>query len=774
MVAPRGRRSLPLLALVAATLLAPPGRAAAQEPRLVSISLAFAAPAGTNLAGSLRFEPVQEGAQTIVLEVEKGLVEPVRLPAGTRWNVQLEAPGFWAAPQALDVGAGSPEQALRIPVWPLGTLTGKFRGKKGEELPRQFSVGVVVPPLVGGHRQRPASTWDCPVEETGAFRCPFPALAADLVLQAGRFVPVYRWGLTVPAGRELPLGEITLERGASLAGWVAVEGGVVDPEACTARILPLLAPGGGAAEAQRLGRTSRTVPVRKDGFFQIAGLAPGSYTVEVQQPGYAPARLSPVEIKALAETALDQPLVLAPSLRLEIVLAPSRDWLDRPWQVHVSRTGDPGDGPELQPVFRGAAGQEGQVAVPDQPPGRYWITVLDSLGNRLHVEPDLRIEGPADAHRVIEVEVLTVKGTLSLGDEPLAGTLWFGGRSGEVSVKMEADTEGAFHGVLPRGGHWRIDVSAPKPRVEASTSVDVRPDRAGRAALEVVLPDTRLFGRVLTEDGRPAADALVAVAGAAEAVLLRSDEQGEFETRGLPEGWATLSGRHDTPEGLWTAEGASVHLQEGQAVGPVELRLRRTRILSGTVLAPHGPLAGAALEVYPAPPSPGGPDAVRTGLTGEFQARVPASAPAALAVVSPPGYALTAFEIPLDGRGAVLRVGAEAGDLEVALPLPGAQLGERGLAFWLFQNGRLLPPAVLASWALAHGVGHSTFAGERLTLPRLAPGEYRACLGPAGGALALLLGQEDGSSCASGPLGPGERLQLTLSAPDRPGPVSRQ
>ena len=68
----------------------------------------------------------------------------------------------------------------------------------------------MVPPRAEGARKRPTSTWDCPIDRTGSFRCPFLALAADLVLSAGSFVPVYRWGLTVPAAATLALGEIRL------------------------------------------------------------------------------------------------------------------------------------------------------------------------------------------------------------------------------------------------------------------------------------------------------------------------------------------------------------------------------------------------------------------------------------------------------------------------------------------------------------------------------------------------------------------------------------
>jgi hypothetical protein len=158
-------------------------------------------------------------------------------------------------------------------------------------------------------------------------------------------------------------------------------------------------------------------------------------------------------------------------------------------------------------------------------------------------------------------------------------------------------------------------------------------------------------------------------------------------------------------------------------------------------------------------------DSVSTGFGGEFQARVSASSPAALVVVSPPGYALTAFEIPLDGRAAVLRVEAQAGDLELELPVPGADFRQRGLQLVVFQNGRLLSWQSLAIWALANGADRAGLASDRPLLPRLASGAYRACVGPTGGGMALLLGSEAGFSCASGLLGGGERLRLSLLPP---------
>ena len=78
---------------------------------------------------------------------------------------------------------------------------------------------------------------------------------------------------------------------------------------------------------------------------------------------------------------------------------------------------------------------------------------------------------------------------------------------------MESDDEGRFHGILPREGPWKIEVQAAEPAFSTSARAEVDAGRSGKATLDIRLPDTRIFGRVVDEQGKPVARADVIPAG---------------------------------------------------------------------------------------------------------------------------------------------------------------------------------------------------------------------------------------------------------------------
>src|SRR5947209_19035644 len=87
----------------------------------------------------------------------------------------------------------------------------------------------------------PPGAFTCPVDKEGNWSCSLPAATFDLVVTAEGFTPHYRWGVEVPPARTLGLGTFQLARGGSVAGWVAVEGGAIDPAHAVARLSLLAA-----------------------------------------------------------------------------------------------------------------------------------------------------------------------------------------------------------------------------------------------------------------------------------------------------------------------------------------------------------------------------------------------------------------------------------------------------------------------------------------------------------------------------------------------------
>lgn len=739
--------TLPLLEAVAAAAPKEEG-----SPIPVEIGWSLRTPSSLPVAGTVVFTPEVGASEPIRVLVSSQ--SPVRLELGAEstWEVSAEIPGFWVRRKNLVVGRDPAH--LELELWPLGTVSGTLSVRdKSLPKPQKILVKTLSAPAHFRRPQAPPGAMECPLDEKGSWSCALPAATYDLALSAQGLIPHYRWGVEVKAGKESKLGNFELQRGGSLSAWVAVEGGDIEPGRCIARLVPRTSSQGDIAETVTLSRTAVEREVTRDGFLQLTGLAPGVYSLEVQQPGFAPVRAELVRVEREAETFLRTPLVLRRPLQLEFSIDPPLDWLGKPWQATVSRR-DPAER-IARIVFEGAADTEGRFSVPGQTTGRFGVHIIDSLGNKLYTAAETGVDGPATAVQQIEIDILDVEGTIVLGDKPLPAALRFQG-AGAVSVKLEADAEGHFFGVLPDGGRWLVEVEAAEPRLRTRVWAEVRASRSGKARLDIELPDTRVFGRVVDENGKPAPGARIVALGESIEQFAEADGEGLFELRALPEGFAWMGAEAASR----VSDRVGVTLSEGLEVGAIELRLRAVEKLGGAVTSRLGPVAGALVEIMT--PAPEGGDSATSGLDGTFNVEVPKGARQAVAVVAAPGFALRTFKVALEGQPIAFQVSEEGGTLEVVFSDRAVETLQRdNLGFVVRQNGLPILPGTLERWAQDLGEGRSA-TEKALRFPNLAPGEYRACFVPR--QLPFLASEEvlaaAGARCDAGTLSAGGTLSL--------------
>jgi hypothetical protein len=534
-----------------------------------------------------------------------------------------------------------------------------------------------------------------------------------------------------------------------------VEDGAIEPRQCVVRLSPWTPGGPDPAVAAKAEQKTLETIVSRDGFFQIKGLQAGVYALDARQPGFSPARVGPLRVAFQAETFLDEPLLLRRPLALSVEISPPLDWLGHPWHAQIVRLEQTGGKPNPL-VFEGAAGKEGLLSIPDQSTGLFQVNILDSLGNRLATS-NVSLASTGSPPARIDVELVTLEGLVRLGQEPLVAGLWFGGRFGTIRVKLDSDQEGRFQGILPKGGDWKVDIDASKPYLRTTSRVEVNPNRAGKAEVEIVLPDTRIFGKVLDEHGKPVPGAEVLFMSESVETLDRSDALGGFELLGLPEGIAWLAA---SKEGRGSAR-AQADLIEGRAVGPIELRLLPMRRLSGTILSPSGPVPGAQVTVIATVPPVGGGLATSEP-DGSFEIEVPEITQRITAIVAAPGYSLRAFEAVV-GSPLSFHVSQDRGDLEIHLDMATEDLSRRNLTIAVYQNELELQSSTLYEWSRQQGQPWQSSSSGPVTLriPSLAPGDYRICLVP------LRLPREEapapsGAECDSGVLFAGGALSLRL------------
>jgi hypothetical protein len=644
---------------------------------------------------------------------------------------------------------------LELVLWPLGKISGQVQiQEKGIVPPQEVLVKTVAAPASLKRPPMPPGVLACPVDKEGRWSCSLPAATFDLVVTAEGFTPHYRWGVEVTSAKTLELGTFQLARGGSLAGWVTVEDGTIDPVHAVARLSLLAACDNDVKSVLQLDRFTTERPVSKDGFLQFTGLAAGTYALEVRQPGLAPARVTDVSVALRAETFLPQPLLLTRPIALELEIVPPLDERSEPWRAQVTRRVE-----ESRPsaiVFDGRADSEGRFTVADQSPGWFQVAIYDSRGNRVHSEPERQLD--SSGRHIIELHRVAVEGRLRLGSEPLAATLWFGGQHGDKSVKMESDAEGHFAGVLPAQSLWIVDVESPEPRFSTRTRTEVHADRSGRSTVSIDLPDTRVFGRIVDQHDQPAAEAFVVITTQGVDQKVQADGAGAFDVRGLSDGLMSLIA---SDGGSGQSERAVVNIVQGAKVGPLEIRLRAIRHLKGTVLSEAGPVAGAHVMALANFPAVGGGQAM-TDPDGTFSLELPANLDSVSAVVKAPGFGTQAFRIVATEEAISLRMSQAAGQIAVALPRGVADLQRESLRVSLFQNGLEVPISALRDDVSS---SESTRDGTLvLRLSNLAPGDYLACI-------AKKQVESKGSldrfpnaavACDSGQLTPGVTLALTL------------
>jgi hypothetical protein len=770
-----------MASLIAAIVLAVAATVPGGAPLQVTVVAHGGAKEPAPAAGVLRVTPVGGAGMAEVAPISVPFRGPgssdVTLPGALVWEVRAEAEGWWSAPVPVYV-VGAPA-TVTLDLWPACELRGALTIPEGEKPPPSIAVhfatsnpavvreGVAVVP---DKDTPPFGDVACPVKERRV-SCVIAAGVLDLKLKAAGFVPHYLWARKLPERGVLDVGTLALKPGASLAGSVTTASGPADPKTCELSLTPLE---GETPPLTELGRTRARVAAARPnprGFFTFDGLAPGLYTLEARQPGFAPGVRGPIRIEPRSETEIPDRIVLERPLTLSVEVRPPRDAQGNPWtvQVYALQAGRP---TSLKDEFTQRTARDGTLDRKGIAPGPYGASLLDSDGNSF-LWQDFELSASSSTV-VLETHLVPLAGTVTLGGKPLTADLYFGGRDSRVPTPIHSDEAGAFSGVLSREGTWLVQVVATAPPVERrlhDVEVKVNPDLR-KAEVELRLPDNRVTGTVVDEGGKPVSNAWVRVAerDARDFSTSRSGDGGRFELQGLANGRAAVRAQDSTQDGPRYSQEVKLELDEQRAAPDVRLVLERATDVVLTVTAESGePVAGASIlglsDPTLAAALPLG--MLTTDSSGTVRIHVPAEARRLEGVVLPPGYAFQAFDAAIEkGEPLSLAVTRFGGTLRLQLPFPFTSPGHvRADDLMMWADGVPLFPGALLQWAQVNGVAVD-YRGTRFTIPHVAPGDYRLCV------VSLVRVLEESSkdesqdaSCADGFLPRLGELPLVLQPP---------
>lgn len=476
-----------------------------------------------------------------------------------------------------------------------------------------------------------------------------------------------------------------------------------------------------------------------------------------------PAERTSIEVRPGLETELIRPLELRQPATIEICFDPPvppgvRLPADT-WKVvlHAEST-------ELRQPLLGTVGDDGCWRRDEVQPGWYRLDVTD--GRRSHWL-ERRISVPAGDYRLdLELPLIAVEGTITRDGEPVRARLTFErlrpaeGDTPALTrrVVLYSDPEGAFSGALTEEGRWWVKAGFDGSRTEQLLeTVEVEKPERGPLAIELEVPETRLAGRVVNQDGDGIARVPVSafglpidpVDGAAGLSRTDADADGRFTLDGLPAGRYRISAF--TASGSASAEVEVLELAESPEV---ELVIDDGSELAGRVVSAQGPVIGARVFARPDLERPRAiaVQNVVTDVAGEFTLSVPSDAVGLRLLVLPPGHAARVLRVPADPGGPLVVTVDDVGGTLVLNGGPIAGLLDHSR---LIVGDAAVDLTLLRDWSLL-GTGEPPGLDGSWTLPMMSAGDYALCA------------TADGP-CERGFLAPFDTLVLNLPAAEEGG-----
>jgi hypothetical protein len=611
--------------------------------------------------------------------------------AGT-WEIVSTSPSFWAAPV---YALGS--EAVTLQLWPLGSIRGKLRGQApaSGELVVHFvpstdeagPAGVIVCPFVG-------RDWTCSL----------PDGTHDVKFSVPGYATEFRWGLVV-AGN-VDIGSLELIPGSSVSGKVLTQNSANVLKSVEVLLNPFDADAGRGRIAQFKGRPDAR------GFFQIRGLAPGTYNLQARAVDLI-SETRIVEIIQGTNASLKEPLLLAKPTRVSVHITPWLDPQGKRWHVMLVRSGAAAG----EVIDRSVASPQGEWSLKRVLPGEYELMIQQDDGAEWKHENFVLRAGEED--RSIDLVLISqrVSGQITLGQRPIAATVRFGDENGPALI---ADENGRFEGAFPplKEGETPLLVTSHTPDVQRSVAVRGEHTPDGDVFFKINLPATTINGRTINEDGSPEPLAIVTLRSTGDdgraIQQMFSEKDGVFQFEGFEPGKYALQA--DAFQKASAVVSVDVSTDGSSSI---DLILRPQEEVRGRIAMNGFPVAGA--DVYALPRDthttllPKG----RSDDQGMFVVTLPPGTKTYDAIVIPRGFYVTAARITrVPKEGLNVSVGQDGGSLTVDAPADDTMLllvhagGEYSLS-WLTQ---------------AAGGTTSVAAGRRrLTIPNLESGQYSVC-----------------------------------------------
>ncbi|MCP4549739.1 MAG: carboxypeptidase regulatory-like domain-containing protein [bacterium] len=680
------------------------------------------------------------------------------------WSFDLKIEGFWVKSQLMQIEEG--KNQVNFTMWSVGTLQARLTATGNEELPQQLVAYFDPAPDTAPSAAAPEGAVACPTSEP-LWTCEVPAGHLDLRLAADGYISLYRWGVAVTPGKSYDLGTLPLRRGTAVVGWVETETGAT-AEGIRVILRPrFMDQHRDSAARTRLERLRLTAETNDRGFFHIDGTPPGEYVIEASKEPFSPARAT-VRVLEDQETVISNPpLILREPQVVEVYVEPPVPPMGEHWLIEMTQL-DRGSRP-MALFDRTAVSAGGLWSRKDVPPGSYTLRLGPSPTERWYLR---EIEVDSNMPPLfIDLPVVEVRGSVLWGMEPLTAEIWFGGQNGAISVVFDSDDEGRFAGFLPHPGMWEVEINGvdwPVNRRFRQIEVKKRPGKT-HAGVEIRIPDTRIEGIVVDQEGTPAERAIVTVQSLDEiepTIRKRIDEEGRFEVYGLPPGLATAVAEGPSSGSMLYSETVAVDLEGGGEPRKVRLVLRPEMAIHGRVVAGNRGIPGVRIMAQPChehglPVFPETTDA-----EGNFEIHLPSATLEVFLHVSAPGFGYQFMRLPVDpDRALMIPVSEASGTLIVDLPASPDRNLRISPDIVLSHRGAMEGLPFFLSWARFHG--QRPVEGAPVVIPWMEPGEYSVCLissersslardsGPRGGCVG-------GHLPASGEL----RLSLAGSAAD--------